>query len=62
MNVVALDGVSWGPHGQGDILSDISFAVPPGQIMAICGANGAGKSSLLRLIYRHQARAGGRSG
>ncbi|MDM7255186.1 MAG: ABC transporter ATP-binding protein [Paracoccus sp. (in: a-proteobacteria)] len=33
----------------------MSFAVPKGQIMAICGANGAGKSSLLRLIYRHHA-------
>ncbi|NJM81087.1 MAG: ABC transporter ATP-binding protein [Tabrizicola sp.] len=55
MNVVELDGVSWGPRGQGDILSDLSFAVPQGQVMAICGANGAGKSSLLRLIYRHQA-------
>jgi iron complex transport system ATP-binding protein len=28
--------------------------VPQGQIVAICGANGAGKSSLLRLLYRHQ--------
>ena len=27
--------------------------------MAICGANGAGKSSLLRLIYRHQAPSKG---
>jgi iron complex transport system ATP-binding protein len=52
---VALADVSWGPKGRPDILSDISFAVPQGQIMAICGANGAGKSSLLRLIYRHQA-------
>ncbi len=52
---VELAGVSWGPKGRPDILSDISFAVPQGQIMAICGANGAGKSSLLRLIYRHQA-------
>jgi iron complex transport system ATP-binding protein len=50
-----LAGVCWGPKGRADILSDISFAVPQGQIMAICGANGAGKSSLLRLIYRHQA-------
>ena len=55
MNVVELGGVSWGPRGRGDNLSDISFAVPQGQVMAICGANGAGKSSLLRLIYRHQA-------
>lgn len=50
-----LSGVSWGPKGGPDILSDISFSVPHGQIMAICGANGAGKSSLLRMIYRHQA-------
>lgn len=55
MNVIELEGVSWGPRARADILSDITFAVPPGQIMAICGANGAGKSSLLRLIYRHQA-------
>jgi iron complex transport system ATP-binding protein len=55
VNAVALSGVSWGPKGRPDVLADISFAVPQGQIMAICGANGAGKSSLLRLIYRHQA-------
>ena len=55
MNVVELDGVCWGPKGRPDILSDISFAVPQGEIMAICGANGAGKSSLLRLIYRYHA-------
>jgi iron complex transport system ATP-binding protein len=54
-NVIEVEGVSWAPKGRADILSDISFAVPEGQIMAICGANGAGKSSLLRLIYRQQA-------
>lgn len=52
---VALQGVSWGPKGQDDILTDVSFAVPEGQVVAVCGANGAGKSSLLRLIYRHHA-------
>ena len=56
---VELTRVCWGPKGRQDILSDISFAVPQGQIMAICGANGAGKSSLLRLIYRHQAPSKG---
>lgn len=55
MNVIEVDGVFWGPRGTGDILSDITLAVPQGQIVAICGANGAGKSSLLRLIYRHHA-------
>jgi iron complex transport system ATP-binding protein len=53
--VITLDSVFWGPKGLPDILSDITFSVPQGQIMAICGANGAGKSSLLRLIYRHHA-------
>jgi len=55
VEAVALEGVCWGPKNRPNILSDISFSVPQGQIMAICGANGAGKSSLLRLIYRHQA-------
>jgi iron complex transport system ATP-binding protein len=55
VTVVELSGVFWGPKGRPDILSDISFAVPEGQILAICGANGAGKTSLLRLIYRHTA-------
>jgi iron complex transport system ATP-binding protein len=54
MTAVELTGVSWGPKGRADVLTDITFAVPQGQIMAVCGANGAGKSSLLRLIYRHQ--------
>jgi len=52
---VELTSVHWGPRGGNDILRDISIAVPTGQILAICGANGAGKSSLLRLIYRFQA-------
>ncbi|QYK43311.1 MAG: ABC transporter ATP-binding protein [Paracoccaceae bacterium] len=52
---VELSGVCWGPKGQDDILTDINLAVPEGQVVAICGANGAGKSSLLRLIYRHHA-------
>jgi iron complex transport system ATP-binding protein len=52
---VELTSVHWGPRGGNDILRNISIAVPTGQILAICGANGAGKSSLLRLIYRFQA-------
>ncbi len=52
---VALSGVFWGPARQPDILHNLSFAVAQGEVLAICGANGAGKSSLLRLLYRHQA-------
>ncbi len=43
----------WGPPRRPDILTDISFAMAEGEVMAICGANGAGKSSLLRLLYRY---------
>ena len=42
MSAVELSGVSWGPGTAPDILSEISFSVPEGQILAICGANGAG--------------------
>jgi ABC-type multidrug transport system fused ATPase/permease subunit len=33
-------------------LRDVSFAVAPGQILGIVGANGAGKSSLVRVLAR----------
>ena len=52
---VQLDRVCWGPCGDAGILSGISFSVPQGQVMAICGVEGAGKSALLRLILRQQA-------
>ncbi|MGL4236393.1 ABC transporter ATP-binding protein [Tabrizicola sp.] len=52
---VELSGVFWGPRRHLDILHDIGFSLAEGEVMAICGANGAGKSSLLRLLYRHQA-------
>lgn len=35
------------------LLNNISFSVPKGQILGVIGANGAGKSSLLRCLYRY---------
>lgn len=37
-------------RGGRDIFSGIAFDVPAGQALAVTGANGAGKSSLLRMI------------
>lgn len=36
-----------------DILSDINFELPQGQMLGVIGPNGAGKSSLLRCLYRY---------
>ncbi len=42
------------------ILSGIDLVVPPGQFVALVGASGAGKTSLLRLINRLLEPAAGR--
>lgn len=39
-------------HGGGDVLIDVSFTVEPGQQVAILGATGSGKSSLIQLVPR----------
>lgn len=42
-------------HNQGsaviEVISDVSFAVAPGECVALTGASGAGKSTLMRMIY-----------
>lgn len=37
-------------YGRADVLSNVSLRVEPGEITAILGSNGAGKSSLIRAI------------
>lgn len=49
---LSVDALHWGPAPDRLILHDISFAVAPGQTVALVGPNGAGKSSLLRCLYR----------
>lgn len=44
--------LSWHSGGKA-ILSNINFSLEAGQFVGIIGANGAGKSSLLRCIYRY---------
>jgi phosphonate transport system ATP-binding protein len=49
--VVAITGLtkSFGPR---TIISGLDLAVPPGESLALIGANGTGKSTLLRMIVR----------
>jgi branched-chain amino acid transport system ATP-binding protein len=47
-------------HGDARALDDVSLDVPDGAIVAIVGANGAGKTSLIRTIAGMHRPAGGR--
>ncbi|WP_343315596.1 ABC transporter ATP-binding protein [Brucella sp. BE17] len=53
--------VTWGPSADRRIIEDISFDVAPRSVTVIVGANGAGKSSLLRCIYRLYRPSGGQT-
>jgi branched-chain amino acid transport system ATP-binding protein len=47
-------------YGDAQALAGVSIEVPAGEIVAIVGANGAGKSSLIRAIAGMEQPAGGR--
>jgi heme exporter protein A len=46
-------------RGEREVLSGLDFTVPSGEALAVTGANGSGKTSLLRIIAGHLALAGG---
>jgi capsular polysaccharide transport system ATP-binding protein len=61
--MIKFDRVSKAYHGRGlhkQVLKDLSFAIEPGAALGVCGANGVGKSTLMRLIageeYPNQGR------
>ncbi len=47
-------------RGGREVFAGVSFAVGPGEALAVRGRNGAGKSSLLRLVVGLLRAAGGR--
>lgn len=49
MNLIDVNNVRL-KIGQDEILKDVSFSVYPGQIHALIGYNGAGKTSLIRIL------------
>ncbi|MBC8317412.1 MAG: ABC transporter ATP-binding protein [Desulfobulbaceae bacterium] len=49
---VVFRGVCFGYDAEQEILHDVSFSVSPGQTLAIVGATGAGKSTIVNLLER----------
>lgn len=49
---VRFDHVTFAYDGENNVLNDVSFHVPPGQSLALVGATGAGKTSVISLIAR----------
>lgn len=60
-SILTLENISfWYPGSREPTLSDISFALPKGEIMAIRGDSGSGKTTILRLIAGLEAPQSGR--
>jgi ABC-type multidrug transport system fused ATPase/permease subunit len=57
---VSFQGVHFAYGGEGDVLRGLDLEVEPGEIVAVCGPTGAGKTSLLNLLPRFYDPTGGR--
>jgi ATP-binding cassette subfamily B protein len=57
---IVFEDVSFGYNSQGTTLKDISFEAKPGQVIALVGASGSGKSTIANLIPRFYDVTSGR--
>src|SRR3954463_3048023 len=58
---VRFDNVHFAYGGEEEVLRELDLEVAPGEIVAICGPTGAGKTSLLNLLPRFYDPTGGRA-
>jgi ABC-type multidrug transport system fused ATPase/permease subunit len=57
---VRFESVSFAYGGETDVLHDLDFGLEAGEIVAVCGPTGSGKTSLLNLLPRFYDPTGGR--
>src|SRR5579862_7904864 len=57
---VRFDHLSFAYGGEVDVLHDLELVVEPGEIVAVCGPTGSGKTSLLNLLPRFYDPTAGR--
>ncbi|WP_241200444.1 ABC transporter ATP-binding protein/permease [Streptomyces sp. NBC_01260] len=57
---VVLDGVTFAYPGRPTALKDLSLTIPAGQVTALVGATGSGKTTIARLLMRFQDAQSGR--
>ncbi|RYZ21506.1 MAG: ABC transporter ATP-binding protein [Chitinophagaceae bacterium] len=56
---IDFEGVTFGYGPESTVLHDVSFAVPPGQTLAIVGHTGSGKTTIISLLNRlYEVQAG----
>jgi ABC-type multidrug transport system fused ATPase/permease subunit len=56
---VRFDKVNFAYGGEVDVLRELDLVVDPGEIVAVCGTTGSGKTSLLNLLPRFYDPTGG---
>jgi ABC-type multidrug transport system fused ATPase/permease subunit len=57
---VRFDGTHFAYGGEEDVLRGVDLEIEPGEIVAVCGPTGSGKTSLLNLLPRFYDPTGGR--